>query len=172
MKNSEKGYTLVEFLVVIIILVSITSIIAGIVFSTLRGADRSTSSNLVSQNGNTALSVMSSIIQSSKDVRSIDGEAISDCVGSPAMSGESIELLRSDGDISKLSCTEDTIASNEDQLISDDVRVVSGSCSFACSQSSVFETPFIEISFSLFEVGKLEAQQDFGTSVYLRNFSN
>lgn len=187
----KKGYTLIELVVVIGILVVISSLVTGILYTTLRSTTKTTVTTNVSQNGSYALSTITNIITSSSEVLNVyTGEPgdFSDCTDSPR--GSSIELQRLDGGVTTLVCTGDTdptgtgyidsIASHSadgasfDLLNTQEVKTTNN-CSFTCKQSTVYDTPVIEISFSLIDKSissfkEDEASADFDTSVVLRNY--
>jgi type II secretory pathway pseudopilin PulG len=178
MKN---GYTLIELVVVGGILVVISSLVTGILYTTLRSTTKTTVTTNVSQNGSYALSVITNIITSSTEVLNVDNQDdFKDCTASPR--GSSIELQRLDGGVTTLMCTESgSIASQSaggssfDLLNTDAVQIAQNNCSFTCKQSTVYDTPVIEINFSLADKSTSsfkedQASADFDTSVVLRNY--
>lgn len=60
--NENRGYTLVELLVAMILLITVGSIMAAIIVISLRGSNRSTNVNDIRQEGNFALSQMTKMI--------------------------------------------------------------------------------------------------------------
>ncbi len=60
--NNKKGYTLVELLAAMILLIIVGSIMAAIIVISLRGSNRSTNVNDIRQEGNFALSQMTKMI--------------------------------------------------------------------------------------------------------------
>jgi len=153
MMNSKKGYTLIELLAVISILVVLTGIIAGIIYSTLRGSTRTKKVTEISQNGVYAASLIKGIISDSRNITQVDGVDIDDCTASPT-GGTSITLKRIDGNKTVISCEliEDnyTIASNGASLIDNGV-VKAAYCSFSCSQvvTDPYSIPIVNVSFKL-----------------------
>jgi prepilin-type N-terminal cleavage/methylation domain-containing protein len=176
----KKGYTLIELVVVVGILVVISSLVTGILYTTLRSTTKTTVTTNVSQNGSYALSTITNIITSSSEVLDVyNGEPgdFSDCTDSPQ--GSSIELQRLDGGITTLACTDDTIASKSAEgsfnLLNTEAVQTTANCSFTCKQSTVYDTPVIEINFSLIDKSTSsfkedQASADFNTSVVLRNY--
>jgi prepilin-type N-terminal cleavage/methylation domain-containing protein len=82
---SDRGYTLVELLVVIIILVSIGTIISSILTSVLRSSDKSITTENVRVNGDFAITQMSKMITYAKEFEGVstDGSSYSaSCVTS------------------------------------------------------------------------------------------
>ena len=193
MKNSIKGYTVIELLTVTGVLVVITGILTGIIVATLRGTNKTQTASSVAQNGNYALSVISSILISSDAVLSIQDtnanptlvlDEDGDCTASPT--GNQIELRRVDGGITTLSCENNTIASKSATmdvglLDSSKVQISTGdaaSCYFKCIQEpgDPYSAPSIEVGFTLTDKNnsanvEKTSSADFQTSVKLRNYA-
>ncbi|PIT89377.1 MAG: hypothetical protein COU27_00580 [Candidatus Levybacteria bacterium CG10_big_fil_rev_8_21_14_0_10_36_7] len=177
--KKEKGYTLIELLTVISILIILFSIIGGILHSSLRGSSKAKITTAVAQNGNYALSIISNIIISSKAVTKVGGVDVADCTASP--SGQTITLSRADGGVSVLSCTNDTISSNSASLIdTTSVRVDSTSisnCYFYCNQiaGDPYAVPIVGFGFTLQEKSATlfenKSASKFESSASLRNYS-
>lgn len=175
-RNESKGYTIVELLAVVAILVIISGVVTGILYSTLRGSNKSRISTDITQNGNYAISVIAASIIDARSVTQVGGVNISDCTASP--SGTSITLRRISGGLTTFSCSNGTIASNSASLInSEDVTVEPNTCFFYCSQlsSDPYAIPIVGVTFKLTEkkMGLPESQSSaiFSTSVSLRNYS-
>lgn len=91
--SNKKGYTLVELLVAMILLITVGGIMAGIIVISLRGSNRSTSVNDIRQEGNYALSQMTKMItyaqafegisDGSKDLETGDLVYTKDCTVNP-----------------------------------------------------------------------------------------
>src|SRR3989344_2988017 len=113
--SSRKGYTIIELLAVISILVILTGIISGILYSTLRGSSKTRISTEVTQNGDYAISVLTNMIAPSTSVTKIGGVDIQDCRTNP--SGTSISLKNIDGDEYIISCIGNNISSGSASLI-------------------------------------------------------
>lgn len=171
------GYTIVELLAVVSILVILMGIISGILYSTLRGSNKTTITTEITQSGSYALSIISGMIIDSTSVTNVGGEDIIDCTASP--SGSTITLRRTSGGINTLSCANNTISSDSASLINmDKVQLdENGICSFSCSQKAgdPYSMPIISVVFDLKEknTGFVETtgKATFNTSVSLRNFS-
>jgi prepilin-type N-terminal cleavage/methylation domain-containing protein len=159
-KNSQKGYTLIELLAVIIILVTVGAIITSILVTSLRGGNKSNTVNDVRQNGNYVLSQMSKMIAYARsfDGVSTDGaNYVTDCtITQPPAPTPSItpvlynyiKISSFDGGQTVFSCTGSTIASNGASL-TNSANLNVTNCSFYCSQSNVLAPPTININFSL-----------------------
>ncbi len=177
-RKDNQGYTLIEFLTVLVILVIVSSVISAMIFSVLQGSSRSRLDIALSQNGNYALSVISNIILASQSVVDIDGNPVENCVGTKDVngnmvypSGSSITVQRSNGDSTILTFTSsanppnissasaalteagvpnagDLLDSSEVQLDTSAGRVYR----FVCKQSSPYALPLILVQFSLVPV--------------------
>lgn len=184
-RNSSKtywsqGFTLVEFLVMAFILVSIAGLVAGIIFSVIRSSSNSRTTSSLARNGNAALSSISVTVNDSSAVTRVGAVgSLTDCTANP--SGSRIDFLRNDGSTSSLTCTGDVstdnyyIAVDNASLINlEEVYVVPGSCSFRCMQQHVYERPTIDISFELEAKNRSydtdELRSSFETSIFLRNY--
>ncbi len=66
----ERGFTFIELLAVIAVLIAIGVIVGTILFTSLRGTNKTNTITIVRQNGNYALSLMSKMI---REARSFDG---------------------------------------------------------------------------------------------------
>lgn len=177
-RHGRDGYTVIELLGVVAILVIVSSIIFGILYSTLRGTSKTNINTVVSQNGSYALSVISNIIIDSRNITQINGADISDCTASP--SGTSITLLRLDDSLTTLACEGDpyTITSDSSSLIdTNEVQVMASNCSFTCSQETgdQYGIPRVDVKLTvedkntgLFET---KASSAFQTSVSLRTYA-
>lgn len=73
--NIKKGFTLIEMLVMVAIMVTVGSLAAIIFFTTLKGASKSDVIREVKQNGEYALSVMERMIRNAKSI-----EAVGNCL--------------------------------------------------------------------------------------------
>lgn len=170
------GYTIIELLTVVSILVIISGIISGILYSTLRGSSKTRITTEVTQNGSYAVSVISNIIIDSTSVTQIGGIDISDCTASP--SGTSISLRRLDGATTTLSCANNTISSDSASLINtNNVQIEDNSCFFYCKQVSndPYSIPIVGVTFKVRDkaTGLFESQSSatFDTSISIRNYS-
>ena len=186
-KNSTRGYTLVELLAVTSIVVIISGLIVGILYSTLRGGNKTKVTNDVTQNGNFALSVISNTALLSEDVTKVGGLDVTDCTSSPSPSGTSIEFQDVYGALVSFTCTgapDDTIASQSAETVPTDlidissVKVDASTCSFSCVQSNgnPYSKPVIKISFTVTQKSttplfESAASSTFSTSVTMRNYN-
>lgn len=171
-KNS--GFTLLELLTVIVVLIAIGTIIGAILFSSLRGTNKTNTITNVRQNGNYAISLMSKAIR--------DGARLDSpypCVTPVATS--SVSLITATGSKTVFSC--DLTSSphailqkngtDEPASILDTNIVFLESCSLTCNQSSSSNPPTIGINFTLTQNGtpfyEKQATISFQTSITMRN---
>lgn len=188
MNHAQRGYTLIELLAVTAILVSVGSLIIGVLYTTLRGSSKTNLNNVIAQNGNYALSVISNIAISSTRITAINGNPIADCTSPPPVIS-SIQFKRSDGGLTTLSCEAlspsiTSVTSNSASLINtSQVKVDTSNpsnCYFKCSQPSgdPYANPIIEAGFLLRDLGNSAFVENvssgsafFKTSVQMRNYS-
>lgn len=168
----RKGFTLVELLVVMTILITVGGVIISILFISFRGSSKAAVVTTVKQNGNFALSQM---VKSIRYAKSLEVPAPSMCTGSTNSPTLTITSLSDNGQITYSCPTDmnDPITSNSASLI-DTSAVAVTYCSFTCTQSSVSEPPRVTIQFTLTsksQGGVLEGQSTipFQSSVIMRN---
>lgn len=182
LQNNQKGYTLVELLAVTSIIVIVSGLIVGILYSTLRGGNKTKVTNDVSQNGNYALSIISNTARLAESVTKVGGVAISDCT--TLKSGTSIEFKQSDNSLVAFSCDiqSASIASSSGSITTylidnNSVKVDPASCTFSCLQNNAnpYSQPIISVSFTVSQrantTSENTADSPFNTSVTMRNFS-
>ena len=177
-KNS--GYTIVELLAVVTILVAVTGIVSALITQTLRGSSRTNITNQVSQAGNYVSSAITNSIIAAENVVAVGGDDIIDCTQKPT--GNSIELFVSQkGGSITYSCSGDTISSNSASPIDTNrLRVDSSdssACYFTCRQQSndPYTPPVIEFGFTLTQKSETalfdkRASAPFNTSALMRNY--
>lgn len=79
--DNKKGYTLVELLAAMILLITVGSIMAGIIVVSLRGSNRSTNVNDIRQEGNFALSQMTKMVSYAQTFEGISDGSIDGTTG-------------------------------------------------------------------------------------------
>ncbi len=184
-KNFEKGYTLVELLAVMSIVVVVGVIAAGILTSSLRGGSKSNVLDNVRQNGNFAITQISKMISYSQNFNGISTDGsfyTTNCTQnippSPSPTPtpvvyKYIKITSFDGGQTIFSCNNSTIASNGASLIdTSSVSVVL--CSFSCTQDNFGQAPTIGINLTLSQnnpnnFAEKGAIIPFQTSVTIRN---
>ena len=186
--NYHKGYTLIELLAVMAILITVGTIIAGIIVSSLRGSNRSKNVGNVRQAGNTVLVQMSKTI---KFAKSFDGISINetnyvtDCIVPVTIPIPTpipykyLKLTSSDDTQTIFACKEGSVFSNTDELIDQTnltgFSIPTASCYFICSQTNIAVPPTISINFTVSTVDPTSAfaenrvSLDFKTSAAFRN---
>lgn len=178
-QKSNEGYTLVELVIVMVLILVVGGMIAQILVSTLRGSNKTKANNAVSQNGNYALSIMSDFIINAKSFTSIlplTPTPAYSCAGT-TITGNSVTIQTFDGGTTTFMCDDvnKTISSNSASLLdTSQVSLVPGSCSFTCTQASVYAPPRIDITFKLQNAygnsAENKADVTFNTSLSVRNY--
>lgn len=156
-QKSQYGYTLIELLAVMIILVTVGVIMTSILVIALRGGNKSNTTNDVRQSGNYITSQMSKMIAYSRsfDGVSVNGSTyITDCttINTPPTAYKYIKTTSFDGGTTVFSCTGSTIASGTASLRIDliDTNTFSvSSCNFYCSQTNITSPVTLNINFTL-----------------------
>ncbi len=178
--RDSRGYTVVELLAVVTILVLITGVVAALITQTLRGTSRTKITNQVAQAGSYVTSVISASVISAENIVSINGQEIVDCTGNP--SGQSIEIFMSEErGVIEYACMDDTIASGSVSLIdTNSLRIDTtnqNACYFRCSQppDDPYSPPFIEFGFTITQKNEnvlFENRESapFQTSALMRNY--
>ncbi len=176
MRGSRNGYTIIELLAVMSILVVLAGIISGILYSTLRGSSKTRITTEVTQNGNYVISVLTNLISLSTSVTQIGGVDIQDCTASP--SGTSISLKSLEGDEYIISCSGNNISSGSASLINTNiVQIRTDSCRFYCNQKAAdpYSIPIVGVELVVEDksTGLFESKSSsfFRTSVSMRNYS-
>lgn len=196
-RTSQQGYTLAELLAVTAILVILSTLISGILFSTLRGSSKAKVTSSVTQNGSYAISVMANQIANSAALYSVtpySGPSVTVCV--PAgIKYKQIDLKDFDtpGLIQRFYCdgsatpgkivseTElsGVIQSSNSLLDTTKVQLVSPvdatTCYIKCTQPDVFTPPQIEVFFKLQQVDtsnfiEQQSSAEFRTNITIRNY--
>lgn len=168
--KSCAGFTLIELLAVMVVFVSVSGIVITILFSALRGTNKTNTISVVRQNGNYAISQMTKMIRFAKKLESA-------CVPSST----SITIKNLDDGQTIFSCgslvnCSGNISSNSAAVL-DTTAVCLVSCSFSCTRTENSETPIIGINFSLNKAGTSTLVEriagtspiPFQTSVSMRN---
>lgn len=175
MKNRKNGFTLVEILVVMGIFVTIASVFAGILYTTLRSNNKARVANAVALNGNYALSMISNIIVGGKKAEVIGD---SNCAG---VLGTEVKITDMNNGVSIITCSGTNLKMvtplipNPGALLFDSsVRLTT--CSFSCTQADLYSPPSVTINISLAQAnaGALYESSsninNFSTTVTLRNY--
>lgn len=180
-KYSQKGFTLVELLVVIGIFAVLTSVIFSILVTVLRGSKKSEAIVSVRRVGDHAAEQMIKKLRFAKslDFPSPYGGASPACSGA-GTTVRTIRITNSDLTQSIFSCPASSTAPNSITRNGADLtnrnEVVVSSCSFECRQS-YSSPPTIKINFILTKINNLNLPEGdtaipFQSSVTLRNVSS
>lgn len=181
-KFNNKGYTLIELLAVILVMIAVGTVIMSILVAALRGGNKSQTTNEVRESGNYVISQMSKMITFAKNLDGLSTDGVSydtSCVlsGSPAPTPvpyQYIKITSFDGGITTFSCSGGKISSGSSSMTSPNLTVTN--CTFICSQPNASIPPTIDISFTLNEnkgsFTEKQASIPFETSITIRNFGN
>ena len=184
MKEYKKnGYTLVELLAVIFILVAVGTIISSILTSVLRSSNKSTNTEVVRTNGNNAIAQMSRMITYAQKLEGVSvnnpSQFQTDCVSQPASTQYRYLQIKSfDGGVTTFSCANSQVASQSASGTSYLVDPsLNASCYFKCAQESAAAPVKIDIFLDLKATSSAvfaesQAVINFETSVVLRNNGN
>lgn len=173
-ENLEKGFTLVELLISMIILITVGTIMVSILTSSLRAGNKSQVINDVRQNGNYAITQMSKMIAYAKVFNGLSttgSNYVTTCDG--LISYTYIQITSFDNSVTSFSCGASAIYSNGSPLTNNSVSLKANSCSFTCIKTAS-GPPIIDIKFTLQKGANslIENQSSipFETSVTLRNY--
>lgn len=185
MKKFQNGFTLLELLVSVIVLVVTGTVTVAILTSSFRGGSKVNVVNNIRQNGSYAILQMSRAIAYAKTFNGVSTDGvnfISNCVqpAPPAPTPtptpaqyQAVKITSFDGGETIFSCSSSAIASNSASLLAaNSVAVVS--CSFTCTQDETADLPLVGINFTLSQEGagifaENKTEVPFGTSVTIRN---
>jgi prepilin-type N-terminal cleavage/methylation domain-containing protein len=177
-KKPQAGYTLIELLTVMVILVTVGMIITSILVSTLRSGDKSSTTNYIRQSCNYAIAQMSKMIAYAKSFNGVFDEQQrlwTNCVGS-TKTYYNVKITSFDDGQTIFNCSNSKLSSNSASLVNP--IDTDATCSFACSQNDIYTSPTINIFLTLKKLKPAgittllpEAQTTiiFQTSVTLRN---
>ena len=159
--KKTSGFTMIEILIFISILIVILGISFSFILITFGNASKSEALKEVKQNGNFALSSMEKFIISAKEV---------EC----SVDRQSLDVTMLDGTYTTFSCTSGKIASDSAVLTNDKVNI--SDCSFVCTIEPGLPAQ-VEINFTLSTVGSLlraneNSSLNFNTKLVVRNQKN
>ncbi|OGH24984.1 MAG: hypothetical protein A3B47_02725 [Candidatus Levybacteria bacterium RIFCSPLOWO2_01_FULL_39_24] len=175
----DKGFTLVELLASIIVLIAIGSIISGIISSSLRGANKTNTIENIRQSGNYVLNQMSKDIMYAQVFNGLsetgaDGTYVASCFYDPPPPVKFIKITPLDRNPITYKCDSTELSVDGVPLI--DTSISLTNCSFTCTQANATDVPIIGISFALGPKnsnGLVENSNPpitFKTSVTIRNY--
>lgn len=184
---NQRGFTLIELLAVMIVLVSIGSIVVAILFSTIKGANRSNATERIVSSGNYVVESLS------RDLRfatgffgiSTDGATFDKDICSAPLSPtptpaptpdftsyKYIKLYDQNRDEITYSCNQgfNKITPSDTLSLINDNDLLVTSCYFSCFQDFPTDPPSIGIIFSLKDKNSL-IEIPFQTSITMRNIN-
>ncbi len=174
-KKFSLGFTLIELLVSIAIIITTTTVVVAILASSFTGITKSSISEDVRQNGNSALSRMTRTIQFAESFQGVSKDGV-DYVPSCSLSGGetyNYVKVKTNTQIVTLSCTNADIMMGTSSLLDKNkVSVLKDSCAITCLQENISTPPVIGISFGLFNASATDQKKSesfFSTSVKMRN---
>lgn len=189
-EKKEAGFTLVELLASIIVLVVVGIVVSGITTSTLRGTNKASTIENIRQNGNYALSQISKTIQYAQTFNglSIDGiNYVTSCpfsdapIPTPVRTPFNFIKVTPNNNISIVyECT--SFPPDASSFTKDGVSVINTNsvklrdCSIFCTQTRTTDVPIIGISLNLEPLNSTGLVENstpptlFETSVTLRNY--
>lgn len=184
MKSSklQKGYTLIELLAVMIIMITVGLIIAVILVSSLRGSSKTNTIDTIRQNGNYTILQISKMLefaQSFGGVSTSGSTYTSDCT-SPTTQYSYIKITSFDNgtttffcDLSNSKISSISASLNASLINSNEVTL--SQCFFTCSRN-VTVPPTIGINFTLSQknanaIFEKKETINFQTSVLMRNLN-
>lgn len=175
MENRSGGFSLVEILVAISLIITSTTVVVAILTSAFRASSKTTSADVVRQNGNNAINRVSRMIQYSDGFNGVSNDGTTYILTCPTTPTRyNFVKVTSVGQPRVVSCSDSGVAIDSVSLLSSAVRITPGSCILTCSQDSAAISPVIGISFDLqlgnATVSEKTARINFATSVKMRNF--
>jgi type II secretory pathway pseudopilin PulG len=172
MMKNNKGFSLIEIMVGITIVIAASTIVLSIIISSFRISSKTTSTSVIRQNGNYALS------QATRKLQFADSFISATCGGIPVTSCPASGVACTRVDFMYNSLPSSVACLGNDFRIGgstsmDTSKITGTSCSLICSQSSG-EAPVIGINFGLAIGNAATAVErksaiDFSTSVKMRN---
>lgn len=196
--QKSKGYTLIELLAVMVVLIVVGAVVGQILFSVLRGTNKANTLADVNQNGNYAISQISKMVRNAQSFGGVSTDNVTytaDCVEPPSPTPlphyTYLQVTAFDGGTTTFACPPSpipsppyvpTISSNSASLLDTnaveiDTSSPNSACYFTCSQDSFSGSTNIGIYFALKQfsnttitpVEEKTASVTFQTSVVLRN---
>lgn len=162
--SSQKGFTLVELLASIVVLVAVGSVITGIITASLRGTNKTNAIENIRQNGNYAISQVSKNIEYAQVFNGFSNDGIAYVTTCPFSTVPSptppapvttqykfLKVTPLNNNPIIYNCTSSsplTITANGASLIDTDSLALT-ECTLACIQSRATDVPVIKVSFKL-----------------------
>lgn len=184
----RRGYTLIELLVGLTVILAIGSIVFSIFVATLRGTNKSTSLEAIRQNGSSAINQIARAVRNAKSFDGVSLDGVSDFVAScvmpdgptpPFTQYKGVRVTTFEDSVETYRCpseTETALFKNDEPITDSSVVTADyGSCYFTCVQTSATSIPTIGINFSLYNRNQtgspdFDSEDTFSTAVAPRNF--
>ena len=160
LRRKNEGFTLVELLSSIIVLVAVGSVITGIITSSLRGTNKTTTIENIRQNGNYALAQMSKNIEYAQVFNGFSNDNVNYVISCPFSLAPTpapvttnynfvkVTPLNSNAIVYNCTSSPPTITANGSSLV--DTNAVSlSTCTLSCIQTGSTDVPIIKIGFTL-----------------------
>ena len=186
--KSNEGFTLVELLASIVVLVAVGSVVAGIITASLRGANKTNVMENIRENGNYALTQISRSIEYAQVFNGLSDNGEDYTMNCPFSASPTpspvetqysfIKVTSSNDNATEYGCTVSapaTITSNGASLINTS-SIVMTDCVIACVQTRATDIPVVKIGFKLGPkdpTGIAETSSPpilFETSITIRNY--
>ena len=164
----NRGFTLVELLISIAIIITSATIVVMIITASYRSSNKTNTIDLVRQAGNLSLTQLTKMIQFADDFQSAtddSGDEVAFCPvddGASAIDFKTIEIV-SGGSVKSISCNDNGSLSLNDRPLIDDNEYYMNGCRLTCSQKKYSESPIIGVSFKLYKEG-YQAESGAGVS--------
>lgn len=174
MKTNQSGYTMVELIVVVGIVIVILVAAVNLFYTTLIGGSKTSSAEAVKQAGQYALGQITYLVYNSRKLVP-NNEALTCAPGMVSLGVQNQDLANTIFAAQTVSGNT-RIASNSGIYLTPSNMTVSAGPTFSCSQASGGSPPTIEISFTLQKgVVGVDKPRDivsipFNTQVTLRNY--
>lgn len=180
----QKGFTLIELIVVIMVLVLISGISGALLSSVLRSSSKTVILTQARQNGNNALFQMQKAIEYAKVFKGMGPSYDTTCSVPPAplIQYSSIKIMSFASVDIEYSCVAGppatinaTINANSASLLdTSNIMIEVGTCYFTCQRTSTTDNPVIGIHYSIIQqnanpVAEKAARVDFYTTALMRN---
>jgi type II secretory pathway pseudopilin PulG len=182
----DRGFTLVELLASIIVLVAVGSVIAGIITASLRGTNKTTTIENIRQNGNYTLAQMSKNIEYAQVFNGLSTKGVDYVTSCPFSTSPTPAPVTTNYNFIKVtplnsgsitySCTSSPPAITANGVSLVDSAVSLSACVLSCIQTGSTDVPIIKIQFRLGPkdasnlVEKSTLPILFETSVTIRNY--
>lgn len=182
MIKKDSGYTLIELLAVMVVMITVGIIVASILISSLQGTSKTNVIEEIRNNGNFTLLQMGRMISFAQNFSGVSTDNViytTNCTAIPSPQYNYIKIRSFDDKETIFSCNPladpPTIASNGASFLNTDT-VTLDSCHFTCSQINLSESPVIGINFVLSQKSSTgffeqKATLPFETSVTVRNIN-